>query len=121
LGFPCVSSAVAQLLVVRCRAAARWVLLFGWQAEVLIGESAESSERMEEISFWSLGSSGRRTSTARSEEWRQVAQSVRRLLSPNQALQPTAAGRCRFTFDFSHIAVVAGASASPAAVAELGR
>jgi hypothetical protein len=40
---------------------------------------------------------------------------------PNKALQPTVAMRCGFTFDFSRNAVVAGASAAPAAVAELGR
>ena len=38
---------------------------------------------------------------------------------PNQALQATAAAPGCFTFAFSHIAVVAGASALPAAVPEL--
>jgi hypothetical protein len=40
---------------------------------------------------------------------------------PNKSLQATAAMRCRFTSDWSHTAVVAGASAMPAAVPELGR
>ena len=39
----------------------------------------------------------------------------------NKSLQATAAAPVIFTFDFSHTAVVAGASASPAAVPELGR
>jgi len=39
----------------------------------------------------------------------------------NKALQATAAAPGIFTFAFSHIAVVADASALPAAVPELGR
>jgi hypothetical protein len=40
---------------------------------------------------------------------------------PNQALQATAAAPGSFTFAFSHNAVVADVSASPAAVPELDR
>ncbi len=40
---------------------------------------------------------------------------------PNQALQATAAAPAVFTFDLSPVAVVASASALPAAVPELGR
>lgn len=39
----------------------------------------------------------------------------------NPSWHLTAAKRCSFTFDFSYTVLVTGASASPAAVAELGR
>jgi len=39
----------------------------------------------------------------------------------NKTVQATAAKRSSFTFAFSHIAVVADASASPAAMPELNR
>jgi hypothetical protein len=40
---------------------------------------------------------------------------------PNKSLQATAAALCSWVVDGSHNAVVAGASALPAAVPELGR
>ena len=43
------------------------------------------------------------------------------LVLPNQALQATAAAPGVSTIDFSHVAVVADASALPAAVPELDR
>jgi hypothetical protein len=43
------------------------------------------------------------------------------LRMPNKAPEPTAAVRCSITFPSRHITVLAGALASPAAVAQLGR
>ena len=44
-----------------------------------------------------------------------------RKMQPNKALQATAAVLCGWKVAWSHNAVVAGASAPPAAVPELGR
>jgi hypothetical protein len=46
---------------------------------------------------------------------------MRPIMPPNKALQATAAALCAATVAVSHNAVVAGASALPAAVPELGR
>ena len=50
-----------------------------------------------------------------------IAFGVMTILLPNQALQATAAAPGIFTFDLSPVAVVADASALPAAVPELIR